>query len=342
MRAVAVTGTRKAELVNVAAPQPRHGQVLIRIHTCLLCTWEQRIFSGASSMNLPFIPGHEAAGEIVEIPDGTITSFKVGDRVVFKTLDDCGHCSFCYQGFNNLCGGTPEKRSYDNIPSSGGLAELIAMDVNKVFTVSGDISFQEAAFTEPLACCVHSIKRANPDLGETVVIIGAGIMGMLHLKLSLLRGTRVIMVEPREDRRQLALKAGAHYAVDPINEDAKAVISGITSGEGAEYVFFTAARPSIAEEALGYLKKMGTMMFYGSFHPNDPIKLDPNWVHYGEYVITGSYSPATSDFYTASRLLSGRLVSVEEFLSEQWDANEAGKAFERALDPDTFRVAINF
>lgn len=342
MKAIAVTGKSRVEVLEVKDPVPGHGQVLIKIHTCLLCTWEQRIFSGESSMNLPFIPGHEAAGEIASIPDGTVTSFKTGDHVVFKTLDDCGHCSFCYQGFNNLCGGESEKRVYEGISSSGGLAEYIALDVSKVFPVSNQIPYTVAAFTEPLACCVHSVRRVSPDFGETVVVIGAGLMGLLHMKLSLLRGCRVIMIEPREDRRVIALKAGAHFVIDPINENAESIISGLTGKEGVEYIFFTATKSSIAEEAFRFLKKMGTIVYYGSFHPNDPVTIDPNKVHYGEYVITGSYSPSTIDFFTASRLLSCNLIEVKDFLSEEWDMEDAQKAMERSLDPDTFRVAINF
>ena len=342
MKAVVVTGKEKVDVIEVEAPVPSHGQVLIRIYSCLLCTWEQRIFSGESGMSLPFIPGHEAAGVISSIPEGTVTSFNEGDHVVFKTLDDCGHCSFCYQGFNNLCSGSSEKRIYENIPSSGGLAEYIALDVSKVFPVSNSITYSEAAFTEPLACCLHSIRRVNPDFGETVVIIGAGLMGLLHLKLALLRGCRVVVIEPREDRRETALAAGAQYVIDPVNENAESVISELTANEGAEYIFFTAAKSSIAENALKFLKKMGTIVYYGSFHPNDPITLDPNSIHYGEYVITGSYSPSTVDFYTASRLLSNRLINVKDFLSEEWNVMDAQKAMKRALDSDTFRVGINF
>lgn len=342
MKVVAVTERKKVEVLNVSDPVPRHGQVLIKIHVCLLCTWEQRIFSGESSTNLPFIPGHEASGEITAIPESTVTSFKIGDHVVFKTLDDCGHCSFCYQGFNNLCSGTPEKRVYGNIPASGGLAEYIVLDVGKIFPVSDKISYTEAAFTEPLACCVHSVKRVNPDFGETVVIIGAGLMGLLHLKLSLLRGCRVIIIEPREDRRKIAERAGAHFVIDPVNENSKAVILNLTDGLGVEYIFFTAVKSSIAEDAFKFLKKMGTIVYYGSFHPNDPVRIDPNGIHYGEYVITGSYSPSTIDFYTAARLLSNRLIDVKEFLSEEWDILDAQKAMERSIDTDTFRVAINF
>ena len=150
------------------------------------------------------------------------------------------------------------------------------------------------------------------------------------------------MIEPREDRRDIALKAGAHFAIDPINEDSKKIILDLTNGNGVEYIFFTATKSSIAADAFNFLKKMGTIVYYGSFHPNDPITIDPNKIHYGEYVITGSYSPSTIDFYTASNLLSNRLVDVKDFLTEEWDVKDAQKAMERSIDPDTFRVAINF
>ena len=119
-------------------------------------------------------------------------------------------------------------------------------------------------------------------------------------------------------------------------------MSDLTDGHGVEYIFFTAAKSSIAEDAFKFLKKMGTIVYYGSFHPNDPVTIDPNKVHYGEYVITGSYSPSTIDFYTASRLLSSCLIDVKDFLSEEWGIKDAQKAMERSLDPDTFRVGINF
>ncbi len=340
MKVVAVTGEKRCEIREVPLPKPIPGEVLIKIDTCLICTWEQRIFSGNGGTPIPFVPGHEASGTIAEVPEGTATSFAPGDKVVFKTLDHCGHCSFCYQGDTNQCIGTSRKRFYGGMPGSGGMAAYIALDVSKVLPVDDSLDPVHAAFAEPVACCVHSIERVELNLGDTVVIIGAGIMGQLHALLARLRGCRVLVVEPDAKRRELALEQGAHHGIDPAVDDPVQAVLALTGGEGAEAVFSTVTRSEVAASAVGMLRKMGSLVLYGSFHPNEPISTDPNAVHYKEYVITGSYSPSTRDFFRATRLLSRGLVDPSPFISEIRPMDEAGKAFEASLRPDTYRVAI--
>jgi L-iditol 2-dehydrogenase len=340
MKVVAITGKERAEIREVPRPEAMAGEVLIKIDTCLLCTWEQRMFGGDSSTTLPFVPGHEASGTIEEIPEGTVTSFKVGDKVVFKTLDHCGHCSYCYQGHTNQCTGTAKKRSYGGMAGSGGLAEYITLDISKVFPVSADLDPVCAAFAEPLACCVHSMGRVELHLGDTVAVIGAGIMGQLHALLARLRGARVIVVEPDKTRRELALSLGAHLGVDPSASDPVEQVLRLTDGEGVEAVFSTVTKSSVAASAVSMLRKMGTLVLYGSFHPNEPIPTDPNAVHYKEYVITGSYSPSTVDFFRATRLLSAKLIDPRPFISEIFPMEKAQEAFTASLRPDTYRVGI--
>ena len=171
MMAAVIEGKKRVELRELSIPELKAGELLIRIEYCLLCTWEQRIYTGESSTRLPFIAGHEASGVVVKVSGaskanpGVPVNFKVGDRVVFKTLDHCGHCSYCYQGYTNQCTGAAKKRSYDGIPGSGGLAQYIALEAGRGFPLSGDISLEEAAFTEPLACCIHSVKRSGIEFG---------------------------------------------------------------------------------------------------------------------------------------------------------------------------------
>lgn len=344
MRAVVIRGPHHLAVEEVGTPTAQPGQVLIKISHCLLCTWEQRIYTGASSMKLPFIPGHEASGTIVAVPEGTVTSFKVGDRVVFKTLDHCGHCSYCYTARDNQCTGAARKRFYDGIPGSGGLAQYIALDPARVFPIPGgttdDTVLASAAFTEALACCVHSVERAGLSFGDTAVVIGAGIMGQLHVILSGLRGARCIVVEPRADRRQLARTLGARDTVDPLQEDGRQRIMTLTSGEGADAVFLTAPDPALAETAIGMARKTGRVVFYGSFHPNRPITIDPNAVHYSEVIITGSSGPATADFVKASRLIAYGMAPVEKLLTRLYPLEQADEAFKAALSPDSYRVGI--
>lgn len=340
MKVIAVTGERRTEVVQAPLPEPLPGEVLIKIDTCLICTWEQRIYTGNGGTPIPFVPGHEASGTIARVPEGTVTSFREGDRVVFKTLNHCGHCSYCYQGHTNQCTGTAKKQRFGEMAGSGGMASFIALDVSKVFPVDPSLDPVHAAFAEPVACCVHSIERAELNLGDSVVVIGAGIMGQLHAILARLRGCRVIVIEPDPIRRGLALKLGAHEGIDPAAGDPVQAVLDLTGGEGVEAVFSTVTRSAVAASAVGMVRKMGTIVLYGSFHPNEPVSLDPNAVHYREYVITGSYSPSTRDFFRAVRLLSLRLVDPSPFISETWSMDRSREAFEASLRPDTYRVAI--
>lgn len=340
MKAVVIEEKGKAVVKSVSTPKPAYGEVLIKIENCLLCTWEQRLFAGKSSVDLPIIPGHEAAGKIVAINQDTPTSFKIGDKVAFKTLDHCGHCHFCYQGFDNQCIGKAKKRAYDGIASVGGLGQYITLDVSRVYPLAKNLSLEEAAFAEPLACCIHSVHRAEIKYGSDVVVVGAGIMGQLHAILARLAGARVIVIEPRSDRRELALKLGAHVAIDPTVEDEKNCLNELTGGLGPEVVFITTPSPDIAENYLQMIGKMGQVIFYGSFHPNRAIELDANKVHYSEMVLTGSYSPSTEDFYQATRVLSKKLIDVGPFISKRFTIEEAQKAFQASLSPDNYRVLI--
>ena len=344
MKAVVIRSPNSLAVEEVPVPHPKDGEILIRITHCLLCTWEQRIYSGASSMKLPFIPGHEAAGVVVAVPEGTTTSFRPGDPVVFKTLDHCGHCSYCYSGKDNQCTGSAKKRSYGGISGSGGLAQFIALEPARVFpfrgSALGNQGLELAAFTEPLACCVHSVERAALEFGESAVVIGAGIMGQLHVILAGLRGARCVVVEPRQDRRELALSLGAQETIDPINEDLRSRVMELTNGEGADAVFLTAPDPALAELAVGLARKTGRVIFYGSFHPNRTVGMDPNGIHYSEVVITGSSGPATGDFFKASRLIAHGIAPVGKLLTKLYPMEQADEAFKAAMSPDSYRVGI--
>jgi 2-desacetyl-2-hydroxyethyl bacteriochlorophyllide A dehydrogenase len=340
MKAVVVRGEKKLSVEEVPKPEASAGEILIKITHCLLCTWEMRIFTGASSMKVPFIPGHEASGIVDSVPEGTVTSFKEGDRVVFKTLDHCGHCTYCYSGKDNQCTGAAKKRFYGDIPGSGGLAQYIALEPARVFPFPGDAPLEAAAFTEPLACCIHSVERGRIEFGETVVVIGAGIMGQLHLILARLRGGRCIVVEPREDRRALAMELGAFGTIDPVKEDCLASVMDLTGGEGTDVVFLTAPDPALAELSISLARKTGRVVFYGSFHPNRPIAADPNGIHYSEVIITGSSGPATGDFLKASRLIAHGTAPVLKLLTRLYPIDQAEEAFKAALSPDSYRVGI--
>ena len=343
MKVVVLEEVGRVAVREVPIPEPLGGEILIRIEYCLLCTWEQRLFSGASKMTFPFIAGHEVAGVVAAIPSSTTTGFLVGDPVTVKTLDSCGHCEACYRGDDNLCTGKAKKRFYDGIPSSGGLAQYISLPVSRVYALPDkSIDRRLAAFAEPLACCIHSVEMANITFGEDVVIVGAGIMGQLHVALAQKRGARVMVVEPDAERARLALKMGAAHVINPLECDAQSEIRRLTNGNGAHVVFITTTQTVLAQEYILALTKKGRIIYYGSFHPDGDIAVNPNMVHYSERVITGSYSPTSRCFWIASRMIGYDIIDMRPFLSAEFSLKDVQEAFVQSQDKKNFRVLIDF
>lgn len=339
MKALVVEAPETVAVREIAETPLESGLIRIKIEYCLICTWEKRIYTGRGGA-LPFVPGHEASGIIAEVPSGMVTSFKVGDHVVFKTLDHCGHCSHCYAGETNLCTGTPRKRYYDGIPGSGGMAQYIDLEPGRIYKISEDLPLRLAAFAEPLACCYHSVVRGNLKMGDFVGISGGGFMGQLHAVLARMRGAKVLLIEPDPEKAAHARAAGAHATVDPFSEDLESRIAEFTGGEKLDAYFITTPQPTIAEAAVKIVRDSGRIIYYGSFSPNEPIGLDLNKIHYSQIEITGSFSATSEDFFRAARLLSQGLVDPEPFLSALYSLDRATDAFTASLDIGTYRVGI--
>jgi len=293
-------------------------------------------------VSLPFVPGHEIAGTVAEIPEGTFTELEVGDKVVVKTLDDCKQCEECYRGNNNRCKGKAKKRSYDGIPGTGGFAQYLAIGADRVFRLPDQtVDLTAAAFAEPVACVLRSVEQSELEMSEDVVIVGGGIMGQLHNIIAKKRGARTILIEPDAARRETAKELGADIVLDPTDIDPIEEIRALTDGCGAHVVFFTIGVAALAQAYIDALRNGGRMVYYGSYHPKGLIEVDPNMIHYSEKKITGSYSPNTKGFWMASRLLSYGLIDIKPLLSEVYPMSECQKAFEAALRPDTYRVMID-
>jgi len=184
--------------------------------------------------------------------------------------------------------------------------------------------------------------EALPGKVERVVVIGGGVMGMLHLLTAKRRGARVIMSEIDPRRRELAESFGCDVVFSPKETDPVEFVKKLTEGRGADVVFDTTAFPAVAAQAIEMTGKMGRCIMYSSIHPDDPLAVSANMLHNTERVITGSVSPSIASFDTAVRLLNKKLVDPSKLLSAVIPFEDAKKAFETAIRPDTYRVIIKF
>jgi L-iditol 2-dehydrogenase len=344
LKVVAIVDERKTGVFEIDRPVPGPNQVLVRIKACALCTFEQRVFTRVTNRALPWVGGHECAGVIEEI-GGEVDPlvYKKGAKAALRVLLSCGECYYCRRGRENLCTNAYKKSAASaGTISPNGLGEYLALDAANIFLLEEDIKYETAVFAEPLACVVNSIERGQIGLGDDVVILGGGVMGMLHILCAKLSGARVIMSEPDEKRAGMARKIGADFVINPLKQDPVQFVKDMTGGRGADVVFNTTALASLAEQAIKMTGPMGRFVMYSSLHPDAPISISPNWLHNTETVLTGSKSPSVGAFDKSVRLLNKKLINVEPLLTEAYDYTEADKAFERAVSPETFRVMIRF
>ncbi|MDR0840868.1 MAG: alcohol dehydrogenase catalytic domain-containing protein [Christensenellaceae bacterium] len=337
-KAGVLTGEQTLEIRELPLRRPGPGQALVKVHSCAICTLEQRVYLGAMKY-YPFAGGHEVSGVVAEVGEG-VKTLKPGDNVTARLLTSCGECYYCRSGLENQCVISFKASTHEGLNGPGGLAEYMLMDSTALYKMAGGIDLGHAALAEPLACCVHSIGRGNIGLGEDVAVIGAGIMGALHIRLAKLRGARVIACEVDAARLETARKMGADVLVDSSRVDAVAEVKALTEGRGVSVAFCTAALPQLAAQAIAMTDKLGRVVLYSSFHPKNPIELDVNQVHYSEMIITGSVNPLVRDFQISTRLLSSGLIDPTPLISERKPFAQLTEAFERAIDPHTYRVLV--
>ena len=341
-RTTIFTGSSTLEVHEVELPKISPRQVLIKVKACALCTWEQRFYKGCSPEDYPFRGGHEISGEVVEIGAEAQCDAKVGDPVAAAILTRCGSCYYCRRGMDNLCEQSNVRAQPGELWGPGGLSDYVLIDDYQVYKASLKCDFSELALSEPVACVVRSVTKPGLLFGDTAMVQGAGIMGLLHIKLLKLRGVRVLMCEPDENRRQIALNIGADTVADPLVDGFTEIACDFTAGRGFNSVFFTAGGIPAIEQALPLLSKGGWLCLYGSVHPKGHVQVDPNDIHYNELVITGTITHTKHSFQQAVTLLSNGLVDVSPFISEKVPFPDVDYGFKRAISPDTYRVVMTF
>ncbi|RKD34213.1 zinc-dependent alcohol dehydrogenase [Thermohalobacter berrensis] len=335
----AVLEKNKIKYVNGILDKPKENEVLVKIDACAICTLEKRVYLGKIKFDYPFAGGHEVSGHVEAVGE-KVKNLNANDKVALRLLNRCGECYYCRSGYDNQCIEAFKTKIHKGYPGPGGFSEYILIDSKSVFKMPRDLDEKVIAFSEPLACCIHSINRAKIELGDDVVIVGAGVMGLLHTILAKLRGARVTVCEISKKRLEVAQKCGADILIDCNKEEPTKKVLNLTNGRGADVVVDTAPVSETAETSIKMLGKTGRLILYSSFHPDKLVKISPNSIHYSEIIVTGSVNPSTSDFLRATRLLSSRLVDPSILISEVISFKELEYGLENSIIPENYRVIV--
>jgi threonine dehydrogenase-like Zn-dependent dehydrogenase len=328
-RVAVVTGPREVELREIPRQVPGSHEVLIKIEASALCTWEQRTYSGVDQeTNYSFVGGHEYAGSVVELGPDVRTSLEVGDRVAIGPQNLGPHENQRHLAF------------VEGLWGPFGLGEYRAVPIDRAFRLGGSMPITHGCFAEPMACVIKAMDKMAPELGDDVAVIGAGVIGLLHMHIARLRGARVTMVDLDADRRAFATQRGADAVVDPAAGSAADSVRELTGGKGADFVIVAVGNHHANLDALEMVADSGTIMLFASAHPTTEIPIDPNVIHRRQLTITGTRHPSIPGFRKAIDLMSKGLVDVEPLIQELVPLDEIGRAFELSIRPDTYRIIV--
>lgn len=284
MRAAVFYQPLDVRIEEKATPAIGEGEVLIEVSACGVCGTDRHIFEGSYPARFPVVPGHEFAGVVVDLgPD--VMGFSKGDRVCVDPNIPCGKCYFCRAGKIHFC--TQQLTIGQHI--DGAYAPLTAVLASQVYRLPDKVTLDQGAMVEPVACALHGIDQAQIEPGDTVVVLGAGAIGLILMQLARAAGAaKIIVSEPLESRRNLALELGADLTVDPFSESLTDVVKHETS-YGANVAIEAAGVAETAQQAIGLVEPTGTVLIFGACSPKDEIVVHPYDIYRRELRIVGAF-----------------------------------------------------
>jgi len=345
MKAVRLHGAKDLRFEDIEKPTVSPNEFLVRVKAATVCATDIRMYTyGDSRVKLPRVLGHEFAGDVEKVGANLKNHLKVGMRVTANPNMYCGRCRYCITGRHELC----DSRYALGIDVDGAFAEYLrvppeAFKTGGVCEVPDSLSYEEAALVEPLSCCLHGQELAQTRVGDMVVVIGAGPIGLMHVALSKAIGaSKVIMSEVDDERLREAANFGADYLINPSKEDMASKINEITDEHGADVVIVAVGSQAAQQQALSIAAKGGRINFFGGLPAGrEIVPLNANLIHYKEIFVFGTSSSSIYEFRKTLELVSASVLDVKRFLTHRFPLEETLKAFETASSRGGLKICVN-
>jgi L-iditol 2-dehydrogenase len=318
MDAVLWYGPGDLKLEQRPVPTAIPGSLILKVKACAVCGSDHRIFrEGNARITEPRILGHEISGEIVEVGEG-VTDFEVGDSVSVGADIPCGKCLQCRAGRGNCC----ETNLAMGYQYDGGFAEFvriepIVVELGPIRKFAHSLSYRLAALAEPLACCLNGYERCAFQAGSTVVIFGAGPIGLMLAILGKQMGASAIcIIEPTSHRRNKVSEFVDAMTIDPATEDAVAVVLEWTNGLGADVIFTACPAVETHEQAIAMVAPRGVVNLFGGLPKDAPeISVSSNHIHYREASVTGSHGSTPAQHKAALELIESGSIDLSPLVT---------------------------
>lgn len=343
MRAVVYRAPEEVRVENRDDIAPEAGEIIARVIANTICGTDLRIVRGTKRKGViaPRILGHEVSAQIVALGEG-VEGYQVGENFCFAPTIACGHCAECQAGSSNRCANARVLGHQID----GGLADFIRVPAEgvrdgNIVRFSGEIDPVVMALAEPLSCVVHGQRSLRIAPGATVVVLGAGPIGLLHAMTAKLGGaSRVIVSEPSRRRRDVAATVGADAVLDPGTDDVAAAVLDLTDGVGADSCVVCVGVPSLVGQALSLTRKGGAVSLFAGFPAGSEAGVDANLVHYKELSVVGSSNSTIRDMQVARDLIANGQIDAPSLVTHRFGIDDFDSAIGLVGDEEAIKVAV--
>jgi L-iditol 2-dehydrogenase len=338
MKAASFHGIDDIRCEETDTPRIGDGEVLLRVRVCGLCgTDVSKMRRG--TVATPAVLGHEVAGDVAEVGRG-VEGVEVGERIIVTHHLPCFVCRYCRHGSYSQC---ETFKKMNIVP--GGFAEYVRIlqpAVEKsVMKIPAHLSYEEACFAETIGCCLRALERCAIRPGDSVMVVGAGPVGLLHLQLVRNLGAGQVIVSDLVDfRLDMALKLGADIVINSAKDDVGRVVSEKTGG-GADVVIVTVGNADALCQSLKLVSRGGKVLFFAGCPPDSVLSFDPNLVYHSEVTLLGSYSSTPVEQRTALELIEKGRIRVKELITHRFRLHELSEAVALAVQArDSLKIVI--
>ena len=336
MKAVVVKAPMDFGISDVPLPQCPDEGILLKVYACGLCGSDLRTLRfGHSEVTFPWIIGHEISGEVIQVGPACRAKWKEGDILCVGPVVYCGDCEFCINGKFEYC------ENHREIAQvwPGGFAEYVAIPPESVKfgtiqQVPANLDPAIAAVAEPISSCIHAQERAQVGLGDSVVVIGVGPIGCVHINLAKVRGAdRIIAADINESRLELARDYQPDHLINAAKTDLVKEVRRITNGRGADVVITANPSPTAQIQAVEMAKKTGRILLFGGLPADQACPgVNMNIVHYNALHLIGATTFGPRHYAAAVRLLASGRISGEKFVTHRFALADFKEGVKQAME----------
>ncbi|MBD1940404.1 zinc-dependent dehydrogenase [Microcoleus sp. FACHB-68] len=346
MKAQVFRGVNQLSYEEVPVPAIAPDEVLVKVQVVGLCQSDIKKIR-YPLYEPPRIFGHETAGVIAAVGDA-VTNWQVGQRVVVMHHIPCMHCIYCLNENFSMC------ETYKNItttagfaPSGGGFAECVKVPGHIVrngglIPIPDEVSFEQASFVEPTNCCLKAVKKAQIAPGQTILVTGAGPIGLMFIMLVKYFGARAIATDLLPSRIEKALQVGADAAFDARDAELPTKVQALTNGLGVDTTLLAVPSEKAFFQALDCTRKGGKILFFAEFPDEVEIPINPNILYRREIDLMGSYSSSYRLQALSADIVFHKRIDVEALISDHYPLQDLAAAVDRAVQPaaETYKILI--